>query len=693
MATNTSYHSSKDGKQVGTVKTNPINDPSKSRYQSTHGFSNDYTFYATERYGDISPFYVANGVPRDVNPLINSHELRTYTLQAPLMSDVMKHKNYFMVPMKAILPNTWNLIYTNPVQGDDVPSDAYTVSDIIGFARGHLISLNTAYARYDNDINPTNIGSWFSHLLNQICYLESIFSAGSLLNYLGFPSHGLFCANNNIHNIDYLVDVGFNNLIDTLPPFTIRINDRLYTLNTNPASASGTATPISKHKLLEMVRENPFHGVDFLSYSSIDDLTSYCTELSSTLIPEFSNVLSQVESNMMFYNNEPIDYSRLIAYQLVCAHFFSNDNVDYIYSAELFRDNALSLLAKIDPNSSSPSFVIAGKFSYNGVSILYDAFSGSCMNFCLETLSSNFGIMPSTNRNYDNAFSYLSLVFGFRKSLKFGDYFTGSRPFPLAVGDVNAPVVSNSVSAIDLTVNISKQRFLNAVNRFGPSVDDYLKGIFGSNLPPVDTDPKWLSNQDFQLFGTEVENTGSEQRDNNSVTTIMKSNGGKYAFEAFTDVPCIFIGVSWYSIKRAYTTAVERFFFHKNRFDMFNPYMQYIGDQQIYPREIAVGNRSSLPFAYTGRYMEYKQRFNRAVGAFATSVLHNWASSTSSEADMDSSKEITISPDFIRSSNSEFDKYYGSLTALSLANYFHFIVKYSNFNDMKRAMDYSPSIL
>ena len=88
--------------------------------------------------------------------------------------------------------------------------------------------------------------------------------------------------------------------------------------------------------------------------------------------------------------------------------------------------------------------------------------------------------------------------------------------------------------------------------------------------------------------------------------------------------PCIYLQIISFDIRRAYTRSVDRQMLHIDRFDMFNPDFQYIGDQPVYGVELGYADAlSSIPevFAYQSRDMEYKQRFDVASGAFAADNL------------------------------------------------------------------------
>ena len=152
------------------------------------------------------------------------------------------------------------------------------------------------------------------------------------------------------------------------------------------------------------------------------------------------------------------------------------------------------------------------------------------------------------------------------------------------------------------------------------------------------------------------------------------------------------IGVSYYDLPRVYLNTTDAQNFYLDRFDMFNPYLQFIGDQSISEAEIGTTTPDvSKPFSYTNRHMEYKQRFNYGAGGFCvpSTNLDNWIF----PADMLRRRWFhNISPSFIRSFNSEIDRFYQGLTGWSYGTYFHFIVRYDNRQDASRPMAYNPTI-
>ena len=133
---------------------------------------------------------------------------------------------------------------------------------------------------------------------------------------------------------------------------------------------------------------------------------------------------------------------------------------------------------------------------------------------------------------------------------------------------------------------------------------------------------------------------------------------------------------------------------HVDRHDMFNPYLQYTGDQPIYSEEMNSSKAGSY-FGYKEAYAEFKEEVNTAFGGFL-GALDGWAF-TDEGVDAKTADQVQelrqISPDFIRSNPAELDNFYLSLTGVSLVTYFHFIILTSTFFEARRKMAYKPQIL
>ena len=473
MATNP-LNQANTGANGATAPTNPVNDPNKPLKRRYNRFPLSHSVLNTLRYGDITPFLAYEGVEGDKVPFSSKHEIRSYTLSAPLMSEIKMNKDYFLVPMQAILPLNWEKIYVNPTQGDDVPDNANCViGDLLPYVEG----IATAWLKVTHP----------SEAMRRLLLAEMFLSNGSLLS----------CFNIHLSKLaEYpIIDpqtnettyASFDRAFDVyMTREMAKFKVTFYHQNASVVYCVGhkatnpNEIEVSLHYALERMRNDPFFTITDVAQSA--DLES----------------LPRVGSGYDVVLNLPVDplakfplnFSRPLAYQLAVSHFYTNDKVDFLYSAELYRQNQLALATTANDTDG----VLNGLrfFEYNGVPTQYDALSG----IYLEMLLSDVAYINETAQDTDNRignFAYWYNILGFRQSLRFGDYFTGGRPSPLAVGDVSAPVVDASVSAIDMTKNIMMQRFLNAVNRVGRKFGDYVKDIMDGAPSPTITDPKFLA--------------------------------------------------------------------------------------------------------------------------------------------------------------------------------------------------------
>lgn len=123
MAINPLYNTN-DSPSNSTQPTKSVNRQGVYVPRTHNTFDNSYFHYKTQKFGQYEPFFVMEGVPGDMIPLHSSHDIRSLPMASPFLSSLKLNKDYFMCPMPAILPNTWEYIFRQPVQGDDVPYDA-----------------------------------------------------------------------------------------------------------------------------------------------------------------------------------------------------------------------------------------------------------------------------------------------------------------------------------------------------------------------------------------------------------------------------------------------------------------------------------------------------------------------------------------------------------------------------------------
>lgn len=656
-------------------------------------FPLSYSFYNTERFGEYTPFFVQEGVAGDVLPLHSSHEVRTYTLKAPLMQSLLKKKDFFAVPMTAILPLNWEKFYTNPVIGEDVPDDvgcgvAEFWNKVEKFERSSRLALMVAGSEVGSwSILGDNNAEKVENLLKYLVFFEYFYSTGSLMASLGISGNSFFHCNRDGHSVTYddFFDAMISQLLGSVVNIQISVGGDSYVVYpeySEPAFGQ-PLNIISFREALELIR-------DELATFSVSSVYTESLTFEADLVDVFQDfqifgTLNNPLTGKPISDETkiPLNLSRLWAYQLVCAHYYSNDHVDFVYSAELFRQYIWQLFASFIEDFGD-LFVSDHQFSVNGLSYQYDSLSAHICSYFLSLSGSLFDFSSSI-------LAYFTALLHYKRSLRYMDYFTGARSLPLAVGDTSVDASSGHVDVLDLSRSRMMAKFLQAVNRSGRKFGAYMKELFGKVPAPDYHNPFYLAHTSDVVGSSENQNTAEGQREPNAFTSNMHTNASRYAFEYRPDRDCIVIGLSYYDIPRVYTLSVERQNFFLDRFDMFNPYMQFIGDQQIYRAELGTLSPTLDAFGYQNRHMEYKQRYNQAAGAFAnpSTTLDNWVF----VADMQHRVFAGyIGPSFIRSFNSELDHFYERLSGWSNGSYFHFIVRYDNRQDATRPMAYAPVI-
>ena len=612
-------------------------------------FNLSHHHYSTLRFGEISPFFWLETVGGDKINLRSEHRLSTFTLKSPILSDVHLKKNYFNVPMEAILPFNWEKIYSNPVVGDDVnPNDVNCVFILPKFTK-EMTMVNDPFAK--------------------LMLLYQIYGKSSIASRLGYNFNSLLevLDDNDVpHDIDTIITNIFEEIFNRFSGKSIDVGYYLEDLSPKTYSIKLN----DRSKLRELIRFCENHFVYYISQSGLTD---------NVIAGNNANRLDSIRCTFRFANLEDININiaPIFAYQIVCAHYYTNDKVDYIYSAELYRQ----LLQSYVGNVSYQTFV------YNGITTQYDFCSGAYLNLAFEQFST---IDESATSTYVSYYLYLQNVFKINRSLRYADFFTGAKVRPLAIGDVAIDVNANQVSAVDVTRNIQVQRFLNFVNRVGRKFEEYAGKLSGVFVKPDYHNPQYLGATNELLFNSKLENTASEQwTQSNSITSQYVGNSKDFAFEFESDRPSIVLGLVSFDIERAYNKSINPEAFHIDRFDYFNPFMQHIGDQPILGASYDVSmytHPETMYFGYQTRHAEYKEKYSYCDGGFNDDSLPTWLF-VNKPID-----ENVVSPEAIRSYPEEFDQFYLILNGLT-SDYFHFIVDFYNICNASRPMIKSPNIL
>lgn len=730
----------------GIQKTNRQNISNVQPSNVRNDYDRSYPDFMTADFCHVTPFFHEYTVPGDSLRLRPSHIMRTHTLASPLFTNVQGHKAFFSVPMKTILPHTWDRFFVNPTHGDDVPEDVLPNFDVHSLIKellfGRLYNGSTAVAKtyvgFDTTQKQNPLTSW-----HWLALTLELINNQNLLSNLGIRSISHFRLLGTTYEFEqgssetkyYLKVVKtptdyFNEAIARTISSTVKHGASTLVLMNVPEQQSGNLhtvywtfdikTPAGFRALFDFLLTHP--GV----YMSTSRSTVTATELSSIYsgivsydIPvRNSSASSSVTLGAVLQKTFLPSYvipgqtiqifpkfniDRLIAYHMVCAQYFTNSQIDNIYTADLWRQAMMSLWYYAVSNTGETPLP---RYTYNGLSLEYDLFSEASLSMILDILV-DYNSGSDSNYTSDQIVSlycFLVNLFTMEKSLVYGDYFTGSRLEPLAVGDTQVRAGSH-VDVVDITKGIVMQRFLNKVNRLRSDIVAYSQGIFGITPKSADSIPEYLAALDFGISNEQVDNTAGFQ--GTIVTNMVSSDSGSFQLTFDSTEDTIVIGVLYFTLPRVYSAGLDRYLFRRTRFDYFQPDLQNVGDQEIYlaeydPRLCQPNPDDNMnvrawnaPFSYREQDAEYKQRIGVAAGGFITrsSQLASWANVFDLYRFYRDGSVPELSEDLIRNRNEDFDKFYRSLSNVVPGMYYHFIFAMNNNCEIIRNMFYQPEIL
>lgn len=664
----------------------------------THNtFDNSFFNFKTQRYGKYEPFWWKVCTAGDNEPFSNSHNVRSLPFSSPILSPMKLNKDYFQVPMYAIQPNAWDYVFKNPNQGDDVPFDAQnlfplgtgnsSIFELFHWALNTIRAIDTGQSSGDEE-------SKLSTAILVFFMYENLLSSGSLLFSLGYKINPIFIDSVGIKmSYDEVFDLYFSGK-DYFAQFLFDDPDsptgqRLVSFACGPSGSSA----------------NIFNADYFVdSFAFVSMLRSHFGQLQEFMLgpdntyPSFYVDFGNIDKSSAGEDtDDSTDYIRMDvinAYQLACAQYYVNPRVDFLYNAQLYRDNFVQLIRELSTLSPTGTLNIES-FDYNGIPVLYDYFSRRYYDIVTDVMS----FYPDYSTLDDDQIFALGRVlyylFGFQDQLRFGDYLVDSRTQALGYGDPGSDAVQvydDAISVTDMSQKLVLQRFRGAVAHLDNSAEDYLETMFHEKLPPDYHFPKFIVHSEFGIAGDEVSNTTSDDQGN--IVTNLKSGDDTAEFNIDISVNSILIGISYISIPGVYSQIKERTYMHRDRYDMFQPMLQYFGDQGIYNREVSdfIDNPADF-YGYTSRNGEYKQRMSQCSGAFLTS-LRSWLftidlPSFAGESSMPRLAN-TQSPLAIRTFDFEFNRFLRRQTGVSLGTGFHFIMQYNNKNVDNRPMDVNP---
>lgn len=703
---------------AGMVNQDSKNQPQTSNRESYNTFDKRHSVADTQLFDEVRPFYMDMANSGDVKRARMVNNDWSPVTKSQILSDIKKHRALFQVPWSVIMPNTWEYLYREPVQGADiVQSNVFPL-----ITKATLVDIFKRFFANDFTGASTNYAFYLEGLIKAVWLYYSMFGASSLPQTLGVrilsPDVFKIYSDNGVLEYDISPEAVFSRLVSVIcdaPEVKISVGGQEVSLNIGgtfrftPAVVESPTSSVSKYTYSVDTPAEAFNFIrDFIFYSSskslliggnITDLQffyianyvfygveSYSTAPSSFVMGDsFTSIVDPVISDIpsdFVYNLMPV-----IAYQCVWYQFFTNDRVDDVYSAKMFHDNVNSFVLGIAAVKSFTPY-----FSANGISVMYDPYSAAVVSMMASLIGADINVSSSIA-----FFDYFIEIFTIRPSMRRSDYFTSMRVRPLAVGDVNVTVASQQVSAIDINKSLWYQRFLNAVNRTKQSIYDYLQSITGVLPERREPQPNFIVEETFSVAGMQVDNNSENQ---GKIVSILRNSQSNYLYDIFIDEPSFIIGVDSYSVDYLYPDSCNRIAFMSDRLDWFNDFMQHIGDQDVKVRELFTPSSLATldnPVGYQLRYAEFKNAISRACGGFLSddTDLASWlllyAPNKYLERSVNSMS--VISPYFIRNHCSDFDNLFDALSGTNPTNRFH-VIKYTFVDEYDNSKQQAyPSLL
>lgn len=189
---------------------------------------------------------------------------------------------------------------------------------------------------------------------------------------------------------------------------------------------------------------------------------------------------------------------------------------------------------------------------------------------------------------------------------------------------------ARQINAVGSTVTalreaVSLQRYLEALNRGGRRYREQLMSVYGVESPDATQQiPEFLGGARFHInMSTNVQtgaNSGDQALGSLSGVSITKERSFEAIPHVYTE-HCLTIGVcSFRVLNHTYQQGAPRFFFKKQRTDLYIPEFANISEQPIYAGEIFLSNQfitqsgNAEPFGYNEAWSEYRYHPSKISG-------------------------------------------------------------------------------
>lgn len=212
---------------------------------------------------------------------------------------------------------------------------------------------------------------------------------------------------------------------------------------------------------------------------------------------------------------------------------------------------------------------------------------------------------------------------------------------------------AGAITVNQLRESLAIQRFEEARAMYGSRYSEYLRALGVRSSDARLQRPEYLGGGVQTIQFSEVIQSAQDTVEETSSPvgtlrghgiTAMKSNRFRRFFEEHGYV------ITLCSIlpKLIYTDGVERTWNRRSKYDFWQRELENLGQQPILKKEIYA--KSSTPdatFGYQDRYEEYRRKWSKVTGEFATSMLDYWhfARSFASEPALNSTFVQAVPPE------------------------------------------------
>lgn len=677
-----------------TTQSTALNNPSGHAPRTRSTFDLSHKRYTTLPFGMVLPSLVLDTVPGDGFKMQSTHSIRSYTLNSPLMSGVRLNKDNFYVPLRALYRDSYDVLFQHPQTNTGSEYvDEYIYSCLTSTEISLLVNAFNAGIK---DLLPrvgdgTSVQIDYGRLFGFYQIAMQLLSKGGLLKRLGINIAD-FCVYRNVQTEKHISCDDVLDLVGRIlacATFKVPYGSGASTVdvslpNNNPHSLYRYYGMMPAFFISSDIKNEGGLYV-MLDVNNNEAARTYATQLKELLGLDFE---------MLYLPGMPSKYSmhRLFAYQAVAHHFYTNDKIDAICNNNEYCQRMLSLGHGVMYKSGYESITVK-TFLCNGVRYPVPYCSNKVIAFACSGATSHNPTMSTSA-----FFAYLLNMFLPAFALRNSDYFTGSRLRPIAMGDSSADVVSSEVSAIEMTRAIQAQRFLNMVNRSGRRISKYFQDLFGVSAgADIECNPQMLSHNECRVDSYEVENTADNQ---GAITTNIRTSGGDFEYDFDIKEFGVVLSLVSFTAETVYGSFVDRITQQISLPDFYNPFMQFLGDQNVQNYELGPlpssfqGIINSSPvYGYQSRDMQYKQHVNISDSGFNYNLPSYALIRRTDNEELADVLPFTQSSLSIRHYPDEFDQFFNSLAYTTMAGYFHFIMRFDFKVTASRPMAYDAQIL